>query len=633
MAETRATRKLAAIFYADVAGYSRLTGADEEGTHRTLSAYLDAISASIESRDGRVLHYAGDAVLAEFSSAVAAVGCAADIQRDLATRNRALPEDRRLRFRIGVNLGDVIVDRDELYGDGVNVAARLQGLAEPGGICISASVYDAVGSKLPLRYEYLGEQPVKNIERPVRAYRVLLDPDAGGAKIASKCVKLFRSPYSIAGLVAVVVIGFGVFWFITRSAFPPESLTQAPSLLRSGKPAIVVLPFLNMSGDAQQEYFSDGMTEDLLTDLSKISALTVISRNAAFAYKGKSPDIQSIVRELGASHVVEGSVRKSGDRVRITVQLIDAASGANLWAERYDREMKDIFVLQDEVRGRIVSALAVKLAAGEESRPALKGTQSVEAYDHFMKGRHLESSFSRASVAGAVREYEQAVGIDPRFANAYARLANMYEITARFGWSDNAERTRAQAVELAEKAIALDDGNPFAHWTLGRILTRLQLGGTKTLLRAVASLERAIALDPGYADAHGFLSYLYVGIGEPGKAQSAIETAMKLNPRYPFWYIRNRGIIRYMEGDYKAAIADFEEAVERNPTTYFVRWWLAAAYALVGRQDDADWQLEEMRGLGFRLTIKEVIEQEAVIRHPPYVERYVAGLRKAGIPD
>lgn len=638
MAENDVTRKLAAILYADVAGYSRLTGEDEEGTHRILSACLDAITAAIHSRGGRVLHYAGDAVLAEFASAMSAVACAVDVQRDLAARNRDRPDDRKLRFRIGVNLGDVIVDRDELYGDGVNVAARLQSLAEPGGICISASVYDAIGSKLPLGYEFLGEQPVKNIERPVRAYRVLLEPDGSRRRLPSARANKGRMAYVGAGLAAVLAVGLAALWFGSRPAAPPEAVletatTATPSSVRKGKPSILVLPFTNMSGDANQDYFSDGMTEDLLTDLSKISALTVISRASAFAYKGKSPDIGAVAKELSVSHVVEGSVRKAGERVRITVQLIDAATGAHLWAERYDRELEDIFALQDEVRGKIVSALAVKLAAADAERVALRKTDNVAAYDLVMKGRHRESSFSRESIAAAIGYYEKAISIDPGYANAYARMANMYDIKARFGWSKDAEADRKKAVALAEKAVALDERNPFSHWTLGRILTRLRSGGVKALIRAVDALERAIELDPGYADAYAFLSYLYVGIGEPEKALVAIESAMKRNPRYPFWYIRNRGIIRYMEGNYDAAIADFEEAVQRNPTTYFVRWWLAAAYAQAGRQQDADWQLEEMRGLGFKLTVKEVIEQEAVIRHPPYVERYAAGLRKAGIPE
>ncbi len=633
MTKTDVTRKLAAILYADVAGYSRLTGADEEGTHRALSASLDLIAAVIEAQGGRVLHYAGDAVLAEFASAVAAVACAADIQRGLAERNADLSDDRKLRFRIGVNLGDVIVDRDELYGDGVNVAARLEALADPGGICVSASVYDAVGSKLPLEYEYLGEQSVKNIARPVRAYRVL--SGAAERRGPRDHLKKIGIAYLAVGLVGIVALGFAVFRFVpwAPDAVPEKPVAIARSPVSTGKPTIVVLPFANMSGDANQEYFSDGMTEDLLTDLSKISALTVISRNTAFALKGKSPDIRALGRDLGVSHIVEGSVRKAGGRVRITVQLIDAATGAHIWAERYDRELKDIFALQDEVRGKIVSTLAVKLAADEKKRLALKGTDSVDAYDIFMQGRHRESEFSRVGNAAAIGFYEKAIEIDPEYANAYARLANMYDLKSRIGSNENAERDKSKAVALAEKAVVLDGNNPFTHWTLGRILARFRSGGVKTLLRAVGSLERAIELDPGYADAHAWLSYLYVGIGEPEKAQQSIDTAMKLNPRYPFWYIRNRGIIRYMEGDYAAAAALFEKGVRQNPTANFVRWWLAAAYAQAGRQQDAEWQLEEMKSLGFQGTIKDVMTSDSVIRHPPYVERYMAGLRKAGIPD
>ena len=645
MAETHVTRKLAAILYADAAGYSRLTGVDEEGTHRTLSAYLDTITNLIEGHGGRVLHYAGDAILAEFASAVVAVACAVEVQRDLTDRNKDLPDDRKVQFRIGANLGDVIVDRGEIYGDGVNLAARLESLADPGGICISRKVLHEVRDKLEVGFEFLGDQTVKNIERPVPVYTVLMDPKAAGNVIGeNRARSRLQTPMATAIGVAVlaVVVGLGALWFFSRPAAPPEAVlekataektptpAETPCPARTGKPSIVVLPFTNMSGEGEQEYFSEGMTLDLITDLSKICALTVISGPHLIAYKGKSPD--AVAKELGVSHVIEGSVRKAGGRVRITAQLIDAATGTHLWSERYDRELKDIFALQDEVRGKIVSALAIKLAPAEVERLALKGTESVQAYDLLMKGRYQESSFTPGGTAEAIRFYEKATRIDPGYADAYARMANMYDINARFGWSDDVEGDRVKAVELAQKAVALDENNPFSHWTLGRILSRLGPGGIKNQFKAVKSLERAIELDPNYADAYAFISYLYVGVGEPDEAAAAIESAMNLNPQYPYWYIQNRAVIRYMQGDYDAAIADFEKAAERNPTAIFVRWWLAAAYAQAGLQDDADWQLEEMRSLGFQSTVKEILETTSIIHHAPYVERFAAGLRKAGIP-
>lgn len=637
MAETHVTRKLAAIFYADAARYSGLTGADEEGTHHILSAYLDAITNMIEEHDGRVVHYAGDAILAEFASVVVAVNCAAEVQRDLRDRNKDLPDDRKVQFRIGVNLGDVIVDRGEIYGDGVNVAARLNGLAEPGGICISRKVLDEVRDKLEVGFEFLGDQKVKNIERPIATYKVLMAPKAAGGVVGEDRARS-RLQAPVGAAVLAVVVGLGVLWFVLRPAPPSETMPEKAtaqmqaSPIRTGKPSIAVLPFANMSGDAQQDYFSDGLTEDLLTDLSKISALKVISRTSSFAYKGRRPDIRTVARELGASHVIEGSVRRAGGQVRITVQLIDAATGTHLWAERYDGELKDIFALQDDVRNKIVTALAVKLEVVEAKRVTRKGTDSVEAYDLFMRGRHQESSFTREGNAAAIVFYQKAIRIDPQFANAYARLANMYDFSARFNWSKDAEGDRAKALKFARKAIALDDKNPFSHWTLGRILSRLRSGGMINQFNAVSALESAIELDPNYADAYGFISALYVGIGKPDEAVTAIELAFKLNPQHPFWYIQNRGVIRYLRGNYNAAIADFEKAAERNPTAIFIRYWLAAAYTEAGRQDDADWQIEEMKVLGVQSTVKELVER-SLLHHPPYVERFAAGLRKAGIPD
>jgi adenylate cyclase len=387
-----------------------------------------------------------------------------------------------------------------------------------------------------------------------------------------------------------------------------------------------------LSGDAAQEYFADGMTEDLITDLSKISALSVIARSSAFAYKGKTPKIPVIARALGVTHIVVGSVRQSGNRVRIDVKLIDASTGKHLWAERYDRQLRDIFALEDEVRGKIIKALSVKLTALEQKRAALKATTSVEAYDLLMKGRYQEGSFSKQGNARAISFYRQAVALDPEFAEAYARMANMYDLRSRFGWSDDIGGDRKRALQFARKAIALDANDPYSYWTLGRILSREQDESGGSLSESVIALERAITLNPNYADAYAYLSLLYLGVGKPDEAHSAIQTAMRLNPRYPFWYIRNRGLIYYMEEKYSPAIADLEQSVEQNPTTFIGRWWLAAAYAQAGRQEDAAWQMEEIRVLREEFTIQQILDL-SIIHYPPYVERLTAGLRKAGGRD
>jgi len=467
--------------------------------------------------------------------------------------------------------------------------------------------------------------PVRLAADEPQTERSAAEPVATGV---SNYPRLLKFALLIGGLAAIALA-----WSLFTEFGPQFSgKQQVPVTASVRSPSLAVIPFTNLSGDAAQEYFADGMTEDLITDLSKISALSVIARSSAFAYKGKTPNIPVIARALGVTHIVVGSIRQSGNRVRIDVKLIDASTGKHLWAERYDRQLRDIFALEDEVRGKIIKALSVKLTALEQQRAALKATTSVEAYDLLMKGRYQEASFSRQGNDRAIEFYRRAVAIDPGFAEAYARMANMYDLRSRFGWGDDNVRDRKMALQFARKAIALDSNDPYAYWTLGRILSREQDEGGGNLSESVIALERAIALNPNYADAYAYLSLLYLGVGKPGEALSAIQTAMRLNPRYPFWYIRNRGLISYMEGKYKPAIADLEESVEQNPTTFIGRWWLAAAYAQAGRQEDADWQVEEIRVLREEFTIQQILDL-SIIHFPPYVERLTAGLRKAGARD
>ena len=380
--------KLAAILYADVAGYSRLTGEDEDGTHRILSAYLDTFAAAIQAHHGTVKHYAGDAVLADFVTVTDALTCAVAIQGEFKQRNEALPEAKRVQFRIGVNLGEVIVDRGEVYGNGVNVAARLESLAEPGGICVSGSVVDTIGTMLPLSYEYRGEHTVKNIDKPVRAYRIRPAGERGTQPIRPGSSATSRLPRkTLLASVAVLLAAAGAIgaWQYTMRHDPSPTQLSAgpvPALPLPDKPSIAVLPFVNMSGDKEQEYFSDGMTEDLITSLSKLSGLFVIARNSVFTYKGRAVKPEQISRELGVRYILEGSVRKADNHVRITAQLIDATKGYHLWAENYDGELKDIFALQDGITRQIVAALAPKLTAGEQPGSTRQETNSIEAYDH-----------------------------------------------------------------------------------------------------------------------------------------------------------------------------------------------------------------------------------------------------------
>ena len=439
MAEAGLNRKLAAILYADVAGYSRLTGADEEGTHKTLRAYLDAISTLIEGHGGWVLHYAGDAVLAEFASVVVAVGCAVEVQRDLAARNEPLADDRKVRFRVGVNLGDVIVDRDELYGDGVNVAARLEGLAEPGGICVSGKVVDEVRDKLDVGYAFLGEQSVKNIERPIPVYRVVLAPEAPGQVIGEPPIggASWRRPAVIAAaamFLLAVVVGVGV-WRLMAPDVAPVAVERMAFPLPD-KPSIAVLPFDNLSREADRDHLADGITENIIMALSQASGLFVIARNSTFTYKGKPVKVQDVATDLGVRYVLEGSVQLSDGKVRISAQLIDALSGNHLWAELYDRKMTDLFALQDEITERIVTALQIKLTAGEQMRVHRTHTRSLEAWNLIAKGIEHFYRRNKADNARARHLFNQAIEADGGYALAYAVLAWTHWFDALNGWGD-----------------------------------------------------------------------------------------------------------------------------------------------------------------------------------------------------
>ena len=442
-------RRLAAIFAADVAGYSRLIGADEEGTLTRLMAHRrELIEPKIAEHQGRLVKTTGDGVLAEFASPVKAVRCAIEVQHAMAERNADVPQQGRIEFRIGINLGDVVVEEDgDIYGDGVNVAARLENIAEPGAVYISRTVRDFVDGTPELVLEDLGERELKNIARAVQVFRI------GGPTQTANAVQ----------------------------AGPPA----VPH-----KPSIAVLPFTNMSGDAEQEYFSDGMTEDLITDLSKISALFVIARNSTFAYKGKSVRVQDIGRDLGVRFVLEGSIRKAGNRVRITAQLIDAGSGGHIWAERFDRELTDIFATQDEVVEKIVAALAVNLTQGEAQRLRRRGTASVEAYETWLRARELLSRSRREAIVQAKAMYRRAIEIDPNFAAPHAglSLATISEYVS--DWAVDPEEALDEAERWARRALELDDQEPVSHMALGHVMIwRRDLEG------ALALGEREVRID------------------------------------------------------------------------------------------------------------------------------------------
>ena len=485
--EDRLPRKLAAILYADVAGYSRLTGDDEEGTHRRLREYLDLLSASIEQHQGKVVHYAGDAVLAEFGTVTEALTSATDIQRELAGRNEDLPDERKVEFRIGVNLGEVIVDRDDIYGDGVNVAARLEALADPGGISISDAVRTAVGKRLDLTYEDMGEQRVKNINEPVRAYKVVM---AGGEQ-------------------------------------PKASPATKPLSDLPDRASIAVLAFTNMSGDPEQEFFCDGITEDIITELSRFPVLSGISRQSSFAFKGEKVGVGVIGQKLGVQYVVEGSVRRLGNRARITAQLIEAETGNHLWAERYDRELDDIFAVQDEVTRAIVATIAAQLGKTVSEKAARKHPASIKSYEYFLQGNRHYYRFNPDDNVKAAELLEKAVELDPQFARAYAGLANTYTTDHFLGWQRR-KNALENALECARKALELDSNDPLA-----RTILAGALWGHGRWEEADLELDRAMSLNPGDADLLAELGHSLCMASRLEEGIPLLKETIRLNPLFP----------------------------------------------------------------------------------------------------
>jgi adenylate cyclase len=577
-------RRLSAILAADVAGYSRLMGADEVGTLAALTAHRrELIDPAVAEHAGRIVKTTGDGLLVEFASVVDAVQCAVEIQRGMAERNEAVPQDRRLAFRIGLNLGDVIVQDGELYGDGINVAARLEALAEPGGIYLSASAHEQVQDKIAaVRFEDLGEQRVKNIARPVRVYRVTLGP---------------------AGSVP----------------------STAPTL--PNRPSIAVLPLDNLSADPEQEYFADGLTEDLITDLSKIAGLLVIARNSTFTYKGHSVNVAQVGRELGVRYVVEGSVRKAGNRVRITAQLIDAATGAHVWADRYDRDLTDIFAVQDEVTREIVGALRLRLTPDERRRVAARGTDNLEAYDLFLRGRELAWLHTREAGAQGSGLLRRALDLDPTFAAAAAVLGFQYTTDYVNRWSDDPDRSLRQARELAERAVALDPSEPQAHFALGATAIWLRRHD-----EAIAAAERAVALDPNLAAGHSLLGVVLHYAGRSAEAFEPLERAMRLDPHHPGDSLYFFAQAHFALGDYDQAAARLKERLVHNPTSDVTHVLLAACYGHLGRIEEAQ---AAWRG-ALRANPDYSFEHRRKIlpyKYPADLGRMVDGLRAAGVVD
>jgi TolB-like protein/class 3 adenylate cyclase/Flp pilus assembly protein TadD len=584
-------RKLAAILSADVKGYSRLMGEDEVQTFKTLSAYFQIMTTLIQKHQGKVLNIAGDNLLADFESVVDAVECAVETQKELRTKNAELAEGQRVEFRIGINLGDVIREGENIYGDGVNIAERVQSLADGGGICISGTAYDQVENKLGLGYEYLGEQSVKNIAKPVRVYRVLMEPGAVARRFSEVASK-------------------------ERMALPLPD-----------KPSIAVLPFANMSGDPEQEYFSEGITEDIITALSRFRWFFVIARNSTFTYKGKTVDVKAVAQDLGVRYVLEGSVRKAGSRVRITAQLIDAPTSHHVWAERYDRDLKDIFAVQDEITENIVTSIGPEFLSAEMRRAQRRDVRSLDAWDYIMRAAFHHSRYRKEDVAEAQRLLRKAIELDPFNAEGFCLLAFTHLMQVQFGWSESADQSIQEAAKAAEKAVAIDDRDAWAQTALGLVDLI-----SRRYNDAIQRLKRAIILNRSLANAYGALGQALALVGEYAEAVEQINKAIRLSPRDPFlvYWFGHLGLAAFAEEYYDVACQWGAKIIQENPCFPGGHRLLAASYGQLGRIKEAQTALKEMFLLMPGMTIDDVRKQ-VPFKDPSHMERYLDGLRKAGL--
>jgi adenylate cyclase len=589
MTQEGSSRRLAAILAADVVGYSRMMGADEAGTLAALKRHREGVfDPAVAEHNGRVVKLIGDGTLVEFGSVVDAVKCALAIQR--AVKARAEPNSRDIVLRIGVNLGDVIIDGNDIYGDGVNVAARLEPLAEPGGVCVASIVNESVGTRVDVKFTDGGEVAVKNIDRPIRVWKWHPDSD----------------PLPVRAAPATAEAGV--------TGTEPQS--------------IAVLPFNNMSGDPEQEYFSDGITEDIITDLSKVGGLMVIARNSSFTYKGKSVDVRTVGRDLGVRSVLEGSIRKAGNRVRITAQLIDAATGGHIWADRYDRDLTDIFELQDEVTQRIVEALKVTLTPKERALLADNAPGNVEAHDLYLRARAAIQSpnINREKQLHSIALFERALAIEPNHAQALAglALANVFDYHNR--WSDDPDGSLRRADEIATRASAADPNEPLAWFALS-----LTAGLMKDERRSRAAVDKALALNPNYALALNSRGAFNLYSGQPEAAIADIEGAMRLDPGFTQQYLHYLGLAHLLIGNYETAATMFRERILLVPETDFSRSALVVALGHLGQTEEARRVWAELKAINPRYVFEEHLARQP-FRRQADIDTMRTGLAKAGVP-
>ena len=625
-------RRLAAILAADVQEYNHLTELNEESSTATLCSYRAVVEESIAAHKGHIFSSAGDGVVAEFPSIVEAIRCAGEIQNEIAERNNSIPKDERMQFRIGVNLGDVIAEENNLYGSGVNVAVRLEQLAEPGGILLSQTVYDQVRRIVEIPFEDVGERRLKNIAEPVHVYRVLPAPLPRLNRFLSR---IWRNPrLGAAAGVVVLLLALGASFYLRQPTALWETLLGGRGALPEHA-AIAVLPFDDISPTHDQQYLADGITEELITGLAKFPELIVMARNSTFAYKDKLTDARQVGKDLNVNYVIEGSVQRADQNMRVTAQLIDASTGRQIWADRYDRQVNNIFAIRDDITRSIAGTLgsiAGVVALAEAERVSAKNPNSFTAYDYLMKGWYAYNKFTREDNAAARDLFEQARKIDPDYARAYAGLAWTYELDYDFEWTNDDEKTLKLALELAETAVRLDPNDIQAQWGLGWAYLY-----NRQYENAMAHYLRARELNPNDAEVLAEMGNLLIYIGEPKQAIDQVKEAIQLNPNHYNWYVYYVGWAYEEAGMPKEAIEIFEKAIDLQNPDEEQLWYLptiAAAYAhpTVGRMDDARKVVKTIlsRDPGFSISKK-------VSRYPyrtkELADRYANALRRAGLPE
>jgi len=632
MAAKRLSGKLAVILHADVVGSTALVQQDEQKAHARIQDSFQRFGKTISNYHGQVRELRGDALLAEFERASDAISAALSFQSDQANYNAQLDDDIRPLVRVGIAMGEVVIADDTITGAGVVLAQRLEQLADPGGLCITPAIREAMPRRLPFELENIGEQELKGFDEPVGVYRVALTsgatippPEPGQSSSSGPDGGSPRFKLATAAVVlgVIAVVAYGLVTWQTQESSGPESVVQ----VSSEKPSIAVLPFDNMSGDPAQDYFADGITEDLTTDLSRISGLFVVARNSSFSYKGRSVDVRTVSQELGVKYVLEGSVRRSGDQIRINAQLVDGSSGGHLWAERFDGTMADVFALQDDVNRKIVAALEISLTAADEQRFDQVETTSPEAYDVLLRGIEQYNTFNIDAIAEARELFKQATTIDPNYARAYANIALTYVTEINFFWSKDREESIRLGLEFASKAVELDDSIPQIYLT--RSILHLSQRQHQAALEAA---QRTIEVHPNYVDGYATLAFISSYSGDFEKGLAALDQAIRINPRGTGVYLSVKGRILFLMKRYDEALPILKEALERNPAFDRMHLITAAIYAQLGRIEDAEWSVEEALAINPDITLAKE-RRESIYRHESDLEHFLGALRTAGVPE